>query len=87
MVAPCLRSRGPPLPGRDPVTVLGALATLTRVARTILLAEERQGAGWAVGRGRIVARAGRVTRWCPTVGGELTGFAAASHLARSGTSE
>jgi hypothetical protein len=46
------------LPGRDPVTVLGALATLTRVARTILLAEERQGAGWAVGRGRIVARAG-----------------------------
>jgi hypothetical protein len=53
----------------------------------MVLAEERQGAGWAVGLGRIVARAaGWVTPGVPPQG-ELTGFAVASHLARSGTSE
>jgi hypothetical protein len=35
----------------------------------MVLAEERQGDGWAVGLGRIAARTGRATRWCPAAGG------------------
>jgi hypothetical protein len=50
------------------VTVLRALAALTGMAREMVLAEEHKGAGWAVGLGRIVARAGAVTRWCPPQG-------------------
>jgi hypothetical protein len=49
----------------------------------MVLAEERQGDGWAVGLGRIAARTGGLPAGVLPQG-ELTGFAAARHLARAG---
>jgi hypothetical protein len=74
------------LPGRDPVMVLGALATLTRWrGRFCWRRSARELGGQSAGVVLWLVRAGD-----PLVShrrGELTGFAAASHLARSGTSE
>jgi uncharacterized protein YeaO (DUF488 family) len=49
-----------------------------------VLAEKREETSGAVGLGRMVARAGGLPTGVPPRG-ELTAFAAASHLARSGT--
>jgi hypothetical protein len=72
---------------RDPVMVLRALATLTRMARDNCAGGEA--------RGRRVEQSAWVLLWLvradyplvsrPGVRGELTAFVAASHLARSVT--
>jgi hypothetical protein len=84
MVAPCLRS-GARQWRRDPVTVLRALATLTRMVRDDCAGGEA--------RGRRVEQSAWVVLWLVRADyplasrrrSELPAFAAASHLARSGT--
>jgi hypothetical protein len=84
MVAPCLRS-GARQWRRDPVTVLRALAPLTRMVRDDCAGGEA--------RGRRVEQSAWVVLWLVRADyplasrrrSELPAFAAASHLARSGT--
>ena len=49
-----------------------------------MLAEKREGDEWSSRPGSYCGSCGRITHWRPARG-ELTAFAAASHLARSVT--